>query len=576
MKTKVICTIGPAVDNYDNIVGLIENGMDVVRLNFSHGTHEYHSQIIAKVKQARDTLKVPLAIMLDTRGPEVRVGKAEIQVKTGDKITLGEGGLPIVPADILDNLEIGSQVLFDDGFINSKVVEKGVVEILNDGVIKAGKGVNVPGIDLGIPAITKQDITDITFGCEHDIELIAASFISYDKDIIGIKKLLSDLGRDDILVIAKIENSLAVQNFDSILQVADGIMIARGDLGVEVPLSKVPLLQKMMIRKCSLAGKPSIVATQMLESMIYQPRPTRAEASDVANAIFDSTSMVMLSGETAIGKYPLETVSIMEDILKATEDEFDYCERFRTLSKTQFHDTPSAVAMAAVETGYSTQAKAIFVRTNSGRTAKLVSRLRPSMTVLAMTPNKKVYNQMAMFWGIIPVLGESNQDIKQAYDAITSFALEQDYVEYGDLIVMTSDAPLGITGTTSMMVVKSIGDVLVRGHTGYGRVIQGKVAIIHSPEITAKTIVRGHLLVLPQCDESYLPIIKEASGIILENHIEDIASEDYAITLGKALDIPVIVRADMARNILRDEQLITLDPKNGLIYNGSQNIDIKK
>ena len=326
IHTKIICTIGPSVNTLQKMIELIEAGMNVARLNFSHGTHSEHLQAIDNLKEARRRLKVPLAIMLDTKGPEIRIGKikdGQLFLSSGHHWRLVrepvEGDaekVNITPASVLDQVKEGTVILFDDGYISSHVIEittDGVlVEIQNGGIIRSGKGVNIPNESLNLPAITETDIADIRFGCKHDIDIVAASFVRSPDHVLTIKKLLAEEKKSDILIVAKIENREGVQNFDSIVQVADGIMIARGDLGVEVPLSQVPKLQKMMIRKCYLAGKPAVTATQMLESMINNPRPTRAEASDVANAIYDSTSAVMLSGETAIGKYPLEAVQCHE------------------------------------------------------------------------------------------------------------------------------------------------------------------------------------------------------------------------------------------------------------------------
>lgn len=332
-RTKIICTIGPSCESVDVIMSMMEAGMSIARLNFSHGTHEEHLKKIIALREAREKMQRPLAIMLDTKGPEIRIGKlleGKIQAESGKRLILvktpkasSPEEIPINPPYILDKLEIGATVLFDDGYVISTVTEKtedGVaIVVSNKGMISSGKGVNIPGAHLDMPAVTEQDVEDLKFGCREDIDIVAASFIRSAEQLLQIKKILADEGRQDIQIIAKIENAEGVQNFDGIVQIADGIMIARGDLGVEVPLSEVPKLQKMMIRKCYLAGKPSVIATQMLESMIHNPRPTRAEASDVANAIYDSTSCVMLSGETAVGKYPVEVVQTMRDIVQQAE-----------------------------------------------------------------------------------------------------------------------------------------------------------------------------------------------------------------------------------------------------------------
>lgn len=582
IHTKIICTIGPSVNTLEKMIALMEVGMNVARLNFSHGTYEQHAEVIQNLKEARRLLKRPLAIMLDTKGPEIRLGKiqqGELKLPAGHRWKLvkhssegDEQSVNITPPFILDYLVPGMRILFDDGYISSKVIEvapDGVfIEIENGGIIRSGKGVNIPNSSLNLPAFTEKDVEDIRFGCRHDIDIIAASFVRSVDHVLAIKKLLAEEKQSDILVIAKIENNEGVQNFDSIVQVADGIMIARGDLGVEVPLSQVPKLQKMMIRKCYLAGKPSVTATQMLESMINNPRPTRAEASDVANAIYDSTSSVMLSGETAIGRYPMETVQVMKSIVKEAEGDFDYRAFFDYHAGLVYHDVPSALTLAAVKTAYTSNAKAIFAFTNSGATARLLSRLRPSMPIIAMTSHEKCYQQMIFNWGVIPLLSSRCKTLDEAFEKISSFALEQGIVSNGDLVIVTAGSPFGVSGTTNTMLVESIGDVLVRGESGYGLRLHGKVSLVLSPEAKPPYAVRGNLLVLAKCDETYLPLIWESAGIILQNHIDDSQSEAYALKIAQELGKSVIVRADAATRILKEGQLVTLDPEKGLVYKG--------
>lgn len=582
IHTKIICTIGPAVNTLDKIIALMEAGMNVARLNFSHGTHEEHLKVINILKEARKKLKMPLAIMLDTKGPEIRLGRLkenELLLSPGhqwllvkDIVEGDEKKVSITPSFILDHLIPGMRILFDDGYISSHVIDvtsDGVrIEVENGGIIRSGKGINIPNSSLDLPAVTEKDVDDIRFGCRNHVDIIAASFVRSVDHVLAIKNLLIEEKQSDILVIAKIENSEGVQNFDSIIQVADGIMIARGDLGVEVPLSQVPKLQKMMIRKCYLAGKPSVTATQMLESMINNPRPTRAEASDVANAIYDSTSAVMLSGETAIGRYPLETVQVMKSIIKEAEQDFNYRNFFDFHASLIYHDVPSALTLAAVKTAYTSNAKAIFAFTNSGTTARLLSRLRPSMSIIAMTPNERCYHQMVFNWGVIPLLENDCKTISEAYAKISAFALERDYVSKGDLVVVTAGSPFGVSGTTNTMIVESIGDVLVRGESGLGERLHGKVSLALSPEAKSPYAVRGHLLVLAKCDESYLSLIQECAGIILQNLIDDSYSEEYALYIAHKLGKSVIVRADAAIRILKEGQLVTLDPEKALVYKG--------
>lgn len=469
-RTKIICTLGPAVNSREKITQLIQAGMDVARLNFSHGTHAHHLKTIQLLKEIRAEKKVPLAIMMDTKGPEIRLGKIrndQFAVKSGEQILLtkkdvlgDEKQIQVTPALVFESLQKATRILIDDGYLIAHVVQKTedglLIEFENPGIIKSHKGINIPGVNVPLPAMTEQDAADIIFGCAQDVDIIAASFIRSAEHVLEIKRLLAQQNRKDVLVIAKIENSLGVQNFDQIIQVADGIMVARGDLGVELPLREVPRLQKMMIRKCYQAGKPVITATQMLESMIKCPRPTRAEVSDVANAIYDSTSAVMLSGETAVGAYPIETVKMMRSIVEEAEKDFNYEDFFNHGSQMDFHDISNAVALASVKTAYSAQAKGIFCFTNSGFTARLVARFRPKMPIVAVTSNPKVYHQMALNWGVIPIEPSVTKNVHEAMGVASEFALKMDMVQSGDLVVVTAGAPFGISGTTNMMLVESI------------------------------------------------------------------------------------------------------------------------
>lgn len=582
IRTKIICTIGPSVSTVEKMIELMKAGMNVARLNFSHGTQDEHLLMINRLKEARQVLKQPLAIMLDTKGPEIRLGKikdGQVKLEPGQRWTLlkedvigNEEKVTLTPSYVLDRLKEETQVLFDDGYIASRIIEVlpdgVVVQIENGGLIRSGKGVNIPNTSLNLPAVTGKDIDDIKFGCQQDIDIIAASFVRSAEHVLMIKKLLNEERKSDILVIAKIENSEGVQNFDSIVQAADGIMIARGDLGVEVPISQVPRLQKMMIRKSYLAGKPVVTATQMLESMINNPRPTRAEASDVANAIYDSTSAVMLSGETAIGRYPIETVNVMRSIAQEAESDFNYRAFFDQHAPLVYHDVPSAVTLATVKTAYSSNAKAIFAFTQGGSTARLLSRLRPKMPIIAMTPTEKTFHQLAFNWGVIPYKSDLVQSIDEGFEKISHFALEQQLVSYGDLVVMTAGTPFGFSGTTNMMIVESIGDVLVRGYVGYGKRVHGNVVIALSPDMKQPYAVKDQILVIAQCDDAYLPLMHEAAAIILQNHINDVVSEKYAKKVALTLGKPILLRADAACRILKEGQLVTLDPEKALVYKG--------
>lgn len=470
IRTKIICTIGPSVNTFEQLVALCKAGMSVARLNFSHGTHDEHRATIRLLKKVREHLACPLAIMLDTKGPEIRLGKlkeGQVALTQGQKWRLSSQeilgdatAVTLIPPTIPPQLNVGNIVLFDDGYISSVVVEKladgVVVEIQNSGSVRSGKGVNVPNARLKLPAVTEKDIQDIRFGCEEDVDIIAASFMSSAKHVLAIKKLLADNKRSDILVCAKIENHEGVEDFDKIVQVADGIMVARGDLGVEVPLSHVPRLQKMMIRKCYLAGKPVVTATQMLESMINNPRPTRAETSDVANAIYDSTSAVMLSGETAVGRYPIEAVNVMQSIIKEAEADFNYRAYFDQHVPLVYQDVPSAVTLAAVNTAYSLGAKAVFAFTGKGNTARLLSRLRPKMPIIALTSSLKSYHQMAINWGVTPLYVPENKTVREGFEKLSAYALEMRLVQKGDLVVVAAAVPFGEECPANMMMVKTV------------------------------------------------------------------------------------------------------------------------
>ena len=590
IRTKIICTMGPSVNTYEKILELIDAGMNVARLNFSHGSHEDHLKTIKLLKKAREERKVPLAIMLDTKGPEIRIGdlKAEgVSVSPGMRVLLAKKSqglkddvFALTPPQVFDSIEEGTRILIDDGYILSKVVEKNeqgaVIEFLNHGVVKSHKGVNIPDARVDLPAMTPQDVDDLTFGCLHDIDIVAASFIRSADHVMEIKRLLISKGRPDIFVIAKIESPQGVENFDSIVQVADGIMVARGDLGVELPLEEVPSLQKMMIRKCCHSAKPVVTATQMLESMIKNPRPTRAEVSDVANAIYDSTSAVMLSGETAVGLYPIETVKIMKSIIKEAEAHFEYKEFFnKDIGKT-LNDVSTSVSIASVKTAYNSSAKAIFAFTNSGLTARLMSKCRPEMPIIALTPSEKTYNQMALYWGVAPVDPFPCKNVQEAFSKTSSYAMQHGFVGYGDLVVITAGSPFGISGSTNIMMVESIGDVLVRGRPGCGHTIHGKISIFVPAEESFLEKIKDTIVVMSSCKEEYLPYLRNVLGIVLQNHPDDPRSERCAQDIAKALSIPLITKAEGGLNQLREGLLVTMDPEKGIIYKGSFSSDQEK
>lgn len=586
-RTKIVCTMGPSIDALEQILKLQEAGMNVARLNFSHGTHESHLKTIERLKEARRLSGLPLAIMLDTKGPEMRLGAIAgdyMPVKKGQRLLLyrhavlgSAEGVSVTPGEVLEDAACGTRILFDDGYIGSLVVEctpEGVVvEIENTGVLKSRKSVNIPRARVRLPILTERDRADVVFGCQHDIDILAASFVQSAEDVLIIKNLLRTLGKPEVLVFAKIENAEGVEHCDRIIHIADGVIVARGDLGVEVPLCEVPSLQKQIIRKAYLAGKSSVTATQMLESMIHNPRPTRAEVSDVANAIFDGTSAVMLSGETAVGQYPIETVMMMRSIIAASEKSFPYHLFFRQQMDVVQEEVPSSVTAAAVQTAYRANAQAIFAMTSFGKTACLLSRLHPSMPILAMTQHEKIYHQLAICWGVIPYVHPVARSYDEAFATLSQFALSRGYVAYGDLVVMVTGSFFGISGTTKTLTVESIGDVLVRGIAGVGNRVYGKVLLAQDSHAFEPYMARERILVLSQVTPAEIPLMEQATGVIVDlgPNIENGKEDDIRSTIlsyAKEHALPLLIRVEAGNICLRDGQLVTLDPEKAVVYKG--------
>lgn len=469
-KTKIVCTLGPATDNEDVLRQMMLEGMNVARCNFSHGTYEDHKKRMDMVKKLRKEVGKPVAILLDTKGPEVRVK----DFKEG-KVTLEEGQLFILTADevegtkdivsvtynrLYEDLEEGMRVLIDDGLIEMKVekVDKNniVCRVINGGVVSNHKGVNVPDVDLSMPYISDKDREDILFGIEQDVDFIAASFVQKKEDILQLRKLLEKNGGEDIRIIAKIENAQGVANVDDIIEVSDGIMVARGDMGVEIPYEEVPVIQKKIINKVYRSGKQVITATQMLESMIKNPRPTRAETTDIANAVYDGTSAIMLSGETAAGAYPVEAVKTMVRIAERTEQDVDYRKRFFQNEREVNPDITDAICHATCTTALDLNAKAIVTVTKSGAAARMISRYRPTSDIISCTTTEKVCRQLSLTWGVIPILIKEEKEVFNLFDRAIHAAEKMKLLEKGDLTVITSGVPIGFSGTTNMMKVQIV------------------------------------------------------------------------------------------------------------------------
>lgn len=470
-KTKMVFTIGPASQTEEVVSGLIEAGMNASRHNFSHGTHEENLEKIMLVKRLRERYDRPIAIILDTKGPEIRTGKFEggqIHVQEGESFVLdcsGQGlgdssGCPVNYGGLFKDVKSGDTILVDDGLIGlevESVQDKTIrTKVRNGGVISNNKSINVPGVPVNLPSLTEQDKEDLRFGCRHGVDIVAASFIRSAEDTLAIRRELEACGGGDIRVYSKIENRQGVENIDEIIKVSDGIMVARGDMGVEIPIEEVPQAQKMIIQKCNRAGIPVITATQMLDSMMRNPRPTRAEVSDVANAIYDGTDAIMLSGESASGKYPVEAARTMARIAQAAEGQLNWEAVQAAKSGTAVWDVPNAISWAACITASELQAKAIIASTQSGHTARRISKFRPSCDIIAVTPNQRVARTLALHWGVLPLTMEPISTTDELIERSVSMACRTGLVSEGDLVVIAAGVPMGLPGSTNLMKVHTV------------------------------------------------------------------------------------------------------------------------
>ena len=470
-KTKIVCTMGPASLKEDVLVQMLKSGMNVARFNFSHGTHEYHKEGIELFRKVRDRLKMPAAVMLDTKGPEIRIGlfeSSKITLREGQKFTLTtedvvgtEEKVSITYKDLPSQICKGTRVLIDDGRIEMTVDSLTDTEIVckveHGGELSSRKGINIPNVHLDMPYISEQDEADLRFGIEMDVDFIAASFVRSKHDVIELRKLLNYYGGHSIKIIAKIENNEGVENFEEILANSDGIMVARGDMGVEIAFEKLPGIQKKFIRKCYRAGKMIITATQMLETMIHSVTPTRAEITDVANAVFDGTSAVMLSGETAMGDHPAHVVRVMSKIAEQAEkDAIDMKIYEGVRYDDDYSDMTNAICDAACTTARDIKAKAIIAVTKSGTTARRVSKFRPSEAIVASTPDLKTYHQLSLSWGVSPVLALNQDDTDRLFIHAIDCARQLDIVAKGDKVVITAGVPLKLSGTTNLLKVEIV------------------------------------------------------------------------------------------------------------------------
>ena len=579
-KTKIVCTLGPASQSEEVLIKLIENGLNVCRFNFSHGSHEEHKERMDMVKKVREELKKPVAILLDTKGPEIRTGNfadPEVFLEEGSKFTITMSDVvgtkeicTVSYKGLADDVVKGDLILIDDGLVGLRVEEVNgedihcVVE--NSGIVKNHKGVNVPGVKINLPALTPKDISDIEFGITQDIDFIAASFVRKASDVLAIREVLENNNATDIKIISKIENQEGVDNLEEILQVSDGLMVARGDLGVEIPTEEMPIVQKEMIKKCNELGKPVITATQMLDSMIRNPRPTRAEVTDVANAIYDGTDAIMLSGETAAGKYPVEAVKTMATIAKRIEETLDYDNILRSkgLNNTNVTD---AISYATCTTAKSLNASGIVTSTSSGHTARMVSKFRPNTPIIAATPNEKTSRQLSLSWGVYTVNCQQAGNTDDLIDNSIEASKNEGFIHDGELVVITAGVPTGVSGTTNLIKVHVVSEEICQG-VGIGRTtVEGKVRFVKSGEV-CESFNEGDILVTSMTDKEMNPYIEKASAIITE----DGGMTSHAAIVGINLGKPVIVSATNILSSVEDGEIITVDTTRGAVYRGSSRV----
>ncbi|WP_010272068.1 pyruvate kinase [Paenibacillus senegalensis] len=577
-KTKIVCTIGPASEPPEMLRKLIQAGMNVARLNFSHGDFEEHGSRINNIRKVSKELNKTVALLLDTKGPEIRTGKLAvepIELVENESITLTteevlgtKERISVTYESLPQDVEIGSTILIDDGLIELRVTEIREREIdciiVNGGSIKSKKGVNVPGVKTSLPGITEKDANDIVFGIEQGIDFIAASFVRKASDVMEIRELLERHNASDIQIISKIENQEGVDNLDEILEVSDGLMVARGDLGVEIPAEEVPLVQKEMIRKCNLAGKPVITATQMLDSMQRNPRPTRAEANDVANAILDGTDAIMLSGETAAGKYPVESVMTMSRIAEKTESALQYREIFLKQTRDQQTTVTESISQAVAGTALDLQAKAIITPTESGYTARMVSKYRPQSPIIAYTRSERTMRRMSLVWGVEPLLGKEAGTTDEMFELAINGALDKELVRMGDLVIITAGVPVGKSGTTNLIKVHHIGQLIAKGQGIGTQHATGRVVIARSAEEALDNVREGDILVALTTDKDYVPAMEKAAAVVTESG----GITSHAAVVCLSLGIPVIVGVDNALELLASHEEATVYAELGVIYSG--------
>lgn len=581
-KTKIVCTIGPASESEEMLEKLMNAGMNVARLNFSHGSHEEHKARIDTIRKVAKRLNKTIGLLLDTKGPEIRTHNMKdglIVLEKGKEVIVSMNEVEGTPEkfsvtyeNLINDVNIGSYILLDDGLVELQVKEinkdKGEVkcDILNTGELKNKKGVNLPGVKVNLPGITDKDADDIRFGIKENVDFIAASFVRRPSDVLDIRQILEE-EKAEITIFPKIENQEGIDNIEEILEVSDGLMVARGDMGVEIPPESVPMVQKDLIRKCNKLGKPVITATQMLDSMQRNPRATRAEASDVANAIYDGTDAVMLSGETAAGQYPEEAVKTMRNIAVSAEAAQDYKKLLSDRTKLVETSLVNAIGVSVAHTALNLNVKAIVAATESGSTARTISKYRPHSDIIAVTPSEKTARQCAIVWGVNPVVKEGRKTTDALLNNAVATAVETGRVSNGDLIIITAGVPTGEKGTTNMMKIHLVGDEIAKGQgVGRGSVVGHAIVADSASDLEGKDL-SDKVIITNSVDETLVPYVEKAIGLITEEN--GITSPSAIIGLEKG--IPTVVGVEQATKEIKNDMLVTLDASQGKVFEGYAN-----
>ncbi|MCX4168817.1 pyruvate kinase [Enterococcus casseliflavus] len=587
-KTKIVSTLGPASNSVEIISQLIEAGANVFRFNFSHGDHEEQLARMTMVREAVKKTGKDVGILLDTKGAEIRTtvqntteadfGRAGyIQFNVGDETRISmdpehkgtKEKIAVTYPGLFEDVHVGGHILFDDGLIDMEIKEKDeatrelVVVVKNAGMLGSRKGVNAPGVSISLPGITEKDAEDIRFGLDNDIDFIAASFVRKAQDVLEIREILEEKDMTHVQIFSKIESQEGIDNIDEIIKVSDGIMVARGDMGVEIPAEEVPMVQKSIIKKCNAAGKSVITATQMLESMQQNPRPTRAEASDVANAVFDGTDATMLSGESANGDYPVEAVATMARIDVEAEKALSENSTFQ-INQFDKTDVTETIGLSVARAAKNLGVKTIVAATESGYTAKMISKYRPDADILAVTFDERTKRGLMLNWGVYPTVAEKPSTTDEMFELAAKQAVDLGFAKEGDLILITAGVPVGERGTTNVMKIQLIGSKLLEAQGIGEESVVANAVIAHSAEEAIAKAKDGMILVVPTTDKEYMPAIEKAAALV----VEDGGLTSHAAVVGIAKDLPVIVGAKDATTTIKDGELVTLDSRRGIVYRG--------